>query len=212
MLDRQTTILWAQELLSFANNNAQATVFTEAGAEGEQLRPPEEPRPNAQTAALRDAATKRLRLLVKLVPTKRGGKLDKKLRRAATEWLDHPLVRSTHGYNLTPADVGFSLSPDGRLQLTTPHFRSRDARFAVAFAELIGPEPVAVVRRCPWNDGDTKAKCDNFFINPLGVRQRPCIYCPEHRSDAPINRRARLRKHRKNPVRFNKRRNRGAVP
>jgi hypothetical protein len=44
-------------------------------------------------------------------------------------------------------DGTLSLTENGRLQLT-PMFRSTDAKFAVTFAELIGPEPSVLIQQC----------------------------------------------------------------
>jgi len=178
MIEPKTLLTWTHELVAFANGHTEPhPLFTAVEAEPEesyrQYRLPEEPRTPKQLEALRTTASKCLAALAK---TKRSKVVDAKLARLAEDWLDDPLVRSTSAnFSLTPMDGLLSLAEDGRLQVT-PRFRSRDAQYAVTFAELIQPKPHRrpLVKRC-----DHFPACDKFCVREP-KKGRPRLLCDEH--------------------------------
>lgn len=193
MLDAQTTISWAMEMCEFVNGapaNAMHALFAaDASDWGAEYRLPTEPRTPEQIGALRKALRRRFSLLARNKKRHR-----RELRREVERWLDDPLVRSTNpNYNLTPMDGILSLSPDDRLQVT-PNFRSRDARYAATFAELVGPDSPVVIRCCRFRE------CGHFFVHVVRGRGRPFENCPQHHSDSAAGRTARTRKRRRKLV------------
>ncbi len=191
MIETNTLIQWAEDLVAFANDAPSNPLFNSDDADPDwaEYALPEEARTTDQVASLRKAIRRRLAELAKWQPSKnRAPKVPSKLRGMAEGWLEDPLVQSTHRHHaLTPMDGVLSLTDDGRLQVE-PMFRSVDAKYAVTFAELIGPQPVALIRRC--------AVCNKFFVCVLGRKGAPRKNCNEHRSDASSGRTYRTRKRR----------------
>jgi hypothetical protein len=177
MIEPNTIIRWAHELVAFVNgpqaNAPVAEMYTAEDADQApaEYRLPEEVRSEDQVTALRKRARACLTRLAKWQPSKEP-EAPMKLVRMAEEWLDDDLVRSTNrSFNFTPMDGVLSLSEEGRLQVV-PRFRSLDAQYAVTFAELIQEDSPAMIKRC-----DT---CQNFFVRLRGARGQPRKLCDEH--------------------------------
>lgn len=185
MIEPDTLNRLAHELAEFANGHAAgdaAPLWTPADFDPQDdaaHRLPDEPRSPAQIDALRERA--RI-CLAHLATTKRSKAVDPKLLRLAAEWLEDPLVSSTHAaHAFTPMDGLLSLGPSGQLQMAHPRFRSLDARYAVTFAELIQPTPRGKKKKGPPLIGRCQLKaCRDFFVQPP-LRARPWNYCPRHR-------------------------------
>jgi hypothetical protein len=172
MIEPETLIRWANDLVAFVNGEPASPLFTAEDTEDDKSyaahRLPDELRTPEQIAALRATAKKGLAALAQ----SKKAHAPKKLRRLAEEWLDDDLVRSTHAaYNFTPMDAVLSLSASGRLQVV-PRFRSDDAKFAATFAELIQEDSPALIKRC--------ATCQNFFVYLRGARGQPRKLCDRH--------------------------------
>ena len=188
-------IKWIDEMVAFANGESDlgSSLYDESDADlDDSHRLPQEYRSTDQIAMLRKRVCSAFDRLIRVNDLRRSG-FDRfervedlrswnRLRRWVMDWLEDPLVGSTHpAYGFTPIDAIISLDKNGRLQIV-PLFRSIDAKYAVTFAELIDRDARVQVRRCRLNS------CRKFFTRVRGQRGRPpesC--CAAHASTARVH-------------------------
>ena len=99
MIETNTLIQWAEDLVAFANDAPSNPLFNSDDADPDwaEYALPEEARTTDQVASLRKAIRRRLAELAKWQPSKnRAPKVPSKLRGMAEGWLEDPLVQSTH--------------------------------------------------------------------------------------------------------------------
>ena len=172
MIETKTLNRLAQEFVRFANG--EEPFVTEAAAQ--------------ELAALRIRVQQCCKQAAEWKPENHDGELEEKLQITAEKWLDDWSGRKSRpAYPFVSMEAAWSLTADGRLELTVARFGSLTAQMAVTFAALVQDDRLMPKKkRHKWRPLIRRCRlCETYFVIEVPRSQAaPRIYCDPHYEEA----------------------------
>lgn len=191
MLDRKTTVAWAEGLLAFVDADPKiATGFlVRSAVDGGRRKVARDVSrlydklPAGETSPLPFARMSKKNVIALqeraksyLIRIADPSVSRRTLRDELNDWLASDVVVTNTHMNVIPMDAVIGFDREGILRLKDVHLRSADAIVAVTLAEMVNEKPEVTVRPCK------RQGCPNLTLRIQ--KQRPRLYCMRPECDA----------------------------